>query len=99
MSHKKRITVEVDPQIATIALGMARVMLHMKFIEQSMLPEKDRMFNEEQMDEIGSTMTEIYNKCMDASGLREQMANDPEGLAEMEREMEKSGLFEALHLS
>ena len=30
MSHKKRITIEVDPQIATIALGMTRVMLHMK---------------------------------------------------------------------
>ena len=64
-----------------------------------MLPEEDRMFNDEQMNEIGSTMTEIYNKCMEASGLREQMANDPEGLAEMEKVMEESGLFEALQLS
>jgi len=99
MSHKKRITIEVDPQIATIALGMTRVMLHLKFMEQEQLPEEDRMFDISQMNEIGSTLTEIYNKCMDASGLREMMANDPEGMAEMESVMEESGLFEALQLS
>ncbi len=99
MSHKKRITIEVDPQIATIALGMTRIMLHMKFLEQEMLPEEERTFDISQMNEMGSALSEIYNKCMDASGLREMMANDPEGMAEMERVMEESGLFEALHIS
>lgn len=99
MSHKKRISIEVDPQIATIALGITRLMLHLNFIEQRSLPEGDRMFDNNQMNEIGAAMNEIYNKCMDASGFREQMAKDPEGVAELEREMEKSGLFAALHLS
>lgn len=99
MSHKKRITIEVDPQIASIALGTARMLMHIKFTEQRNMPEEDRLFDEKAIKEINIAMSEIYNKCMDASGLREMMTNDPEGGAEIEREMEKCGMFEALNLS
>lgn len=99
MSHKKRITIEVDPQIATVALGMTRLLLHVKCIEQENLPEEDRFFNRSQLNEVWEALSEIYNKCMDASGLREMMANDPEGMAEIERDIIESGMVEALKLA
>ena len=97
MSHKKRITIEVDPLIATTTISSMRILMYQTFNKINSLPENEfKLYTYEMQVEMDKVMHEMYEKCIEASGLREMMANDPEGVALISKAIDECGLAEKM---
>lgn len=75
-SHNShRITIDLDPQSATTAIGIAQLCMLRFFEEMNLQPKEQRLFDARTQKRMMRVLSKLYKECMDASGIRNIIEN------------------------